>query len=67
MGHHFLPSEPTKWNIEDIYEFICSLPGCQGITEEFCSWETDEQTLLLLKEDHLISAMDIEDLHASTS
>lgn len=27
MGHHFLPSEPTKWNVEDVYEFIRSLPG----------------------------------------
>lgn len=27
IGHHFLPSEPTKWNVEDVYEFIHSLPG----------------------------------------
>lgn len=27
IGHHFLPSEPTKWNVEDVYEFIRSLPG----------------------------------------
>jgi hypothetical protein len=27
VGHHFLPSEPTKWNVEDVYEFIRSLPG----------------------------------------
>ena len=27
MGHHFLPSEPTKWNVDDVYEFIRSLPG----------------------------------------
>lgn len=27
MGHHYLPNEPTKWNVEDVYEFIRSLPG----------------------------------------
>ncbi|NXP63038.1 PHC2 protein, partial [Chloropsis cyanopogon] len=27
LGHRFLPSEPSKWNVEDVYEFIRSLPG----------------------------------------
>ncbi|NWI70241.1 PHC2 protein, partial [Todus mexicanus] len=27
IGHRFLPSEPSKWNVEDVYEFIRSLPG----------------------------------------
>lgn len=27
MERHFLRSEPTKWNVEDVYEFIHSLPG----------------------------------------
>ncbi|KAM5323425.1 polyhomeotic-like protein 2 isoform 3-T3 [Glossophaga mutica] len=30
MGHHFLPSEPTKWNVEDVYEFIRSLPAVRS-------------------------------------
>ncbi|XP_022430865.1 polyhomeotic-like protein 2 isoform X1 [Delphinapterus leucas] len=60
MGHHFLPSEPTKWNVEDVYEFIRSLPGCQEIAEEFRAQEIDGQALLLLKEDHLMSAMNIK-------
>ncbi|XP_008053926.1 polyhomeotic-like protein 2 [Carlito syrichta] len=60
MGHHFLPCEPTKWNVEDVYEFIRSLPGCQEIAEEFRAQEIDGQALLLLKEDHLMSAMNIK-------
>lgn len=56
-GHHFLPSEPTQWNVEDVYEF--SLPGCQEIAEEFRAQGIDGQALLLLKEDHLMSAKNI--------
>lgn len=36
LGHRFLPSEPSKWNVEDVYEFIRSLPGeeCPGTDRE---------------------------------
>ncbi|RMB89717.1 hypothetical protein DUI87_33914 [Hirundo rustica rustica] len=60
LGHRFLPSEPNKWNVEDVYEFIRSLPGCQEIAEEFRAQEIDGQALLLLKEDHLMSTMNIK-------
>uniref|UniRef100_A0A8V0Z2E9 Polyhomeotic homolog 2 n=1 Tax=Gallus gallus TaxID=9031 RepID=A0A8V0Z2E9_CHICK len=60
IGHRFLPSEPSKWNVEDVYEFIRSLPGCQEIAEEFRAQEIDGQALLLLKEDHLMSTMNIK-------
>ncbi|XP_061542820.1 polyhomeotic-like protein 2b [Phycodurus eques] len=56
----FLPNDPTKWNVEEVYEFICSLPGCQEIADEFRSQEIDGQALLLLKEDHLMSTMNIK-------
>ncbi|CAN2387953.1 Polyhomeotic homolog 2 (Drosophila) [Pristimantis euphronides] len=59
-NHNFLPSDPTKWNVEDVYEFIRSLPGCQEISEEFRAQEIDGQALLLLKEDHLMSTMNIK-------
>ncbi|XP_077312118.1 polyhomeotic-like protein 2 isoform X1 [Lithobates pipiens] len=60
MNHTFLPSDPTKWNVEDVYEFIRALPGCQEISEEFRAQEIDGQAMLLLKEDHLMSAMNIK-------
>uniref|UniRef100_A0A1A8BDU4 Polyhomeotic-like 2a n=3 Tax=Nothobranchius TaxID=28779 RepID=A0A1A8BDU4_NOTKA len=56
----FLPNDATKWNVEEVYEFICSLPGCQEIADEFRSQEIDGQALLLLKEDHLMSTMNIK-------
>ncbi|XP_072333887.1 polyhomeotic-like protein 2 isoform X1 [Scyliorhinus torazame] len=60
IAHHFLPSDATKWNVEDVCEFIRSLPGCQEIADEFRTQEIDGQALLLLKEDHLMSAMNIK-------
>ncbi|XP_013880222.1 polyhomeotic-like protein 2 [Austrofundulus limnaeus] len=58
--HSFLPSDPAGWDIEDVYEFISSLPGCLDIAEEFRSQEIDGQALLLLKEDHLMGTMNIK-------
>lgn len=37
-----------------------SFPGCQEIAEEFRAQEIDGQALLLLKEDHLMSNMNIK-------
>ncbi|XP_047453527.1 polyhomeotic-like protein 2 [Mugil cephalus] len=58
--HDFLLSDPGQWNIQDVYAFISSLPGCLEIAEEFRSQEIDGQALLLLKEDHLMGAMNIK-------
>ncbi|KAM7405449.1 hypothetical protein PAMP_012711 [Pampus punctatissimus] len=60
LAHRFLPSDPGQWNVEDVYVFICSLPGCLEIAEEFRSQEIDGQALLLLKEDHLMGTMNIK-------
>ncbi|XP_072237766.1 polyhomeotic-like protein 2b [Leuresthes tenuis] len=60
LCERFLPNDPTKWNVEEVYEFIRSLPGCQEIADEFRSQEIDGQALLLLKEDHLMSTMNIK-------
>ncbi|KAM8913055.1 polyhomeotic-like protein 1 isoform 3-T4 [Lycaon pictus] len=56
----FLSSNPSRWSVEEVYEFIASLQGCQEIAEEFRSQEIDGQALLLLKEEHLMSAMNIK-------
>ncbi|XP_061438993.1 polyhomeotic-like protein 1 isoform X2 [Rhineura floridana] len=56
----FLSSNPSCWSVEEVYEFIASLQGCQEIAEEFRSQEIDGQALLLLKEEHLMSAMNIK-------
>ncbi|KAM8776865.1 polyhomeotic-like protein 1 isoform 1-T1 [Rhynchonycteris naso] len=56
----FLSSNPSRWSVEEVYEFIASLQGCQEIAEEFRSQEIDGQALLLLKEEHLMTAMNIK-------
>ncbi|XP_051568662.1 polyhomeotic-like protein 2 isoform X2 [Myxocyprinus asiaticus] len=60
LSQHFLPCDPTKWNVQEVFEFIRSLPGCQEIADEFRTQEIDGQAMLLLKEDHLMSAMNIK-------
>ncbi|KAK7884468.1 hypothetical protein WMY93_027591 [Mugilogobius chulae] len=59
-SHRLLPPDPAHWNVDQVYDFICSLPGCLDIAEEFRSQEIDGQALLLLKEDHLMGAMNIK-------
>lgn len=59
-GFSLLPTDPGQWNVEQVYHFICSLPGCLDIAEEFRSQEIDGQALLLLKEDHLMGTMNIK-------
>lgn len=60
LPHSFLSSDPSQWNIEDVYEFISSQPGGLEIAEEFRSQEIDGQALMLLKEDHLMGTMNIK-------
>ncbi|XP_039193699.1 polyhomeotic-like protein 3 isoform X4 [Crotalus tigris] len=55
-----MQSVPSGWTVEDVWAFIHSLPGCQDIADEFRAQEIDGQALLLLKEDHLMSAMNIK-------
>ncbi|NP_001090424.1 polyhomeotic homolog 1 S homeolog [Xenopus laevis] len=56
----FLSSNPSHWSVEEVYEFISSLQGCQDLAEDFRSQEIDGQALLLLKEEHLMSALNIK-------
>ncbi|XP_066565031.1 polyhomeotic-like protein 3 [Amia ocellicauda] len=53
-------TDPTLWSVDEVCAFIYTLPGCQDIAEEFRSQEIDGQALLLLTEDHLMSAMNIK-------
>ena len=43
--------------VADVYKFIKALPGCSDYADEFENQEIDGQALMLLKEDHLMSAM----------
>ena len=43
-----------------MYNFIRTLPGCGPYCEEFLKQEIDGQALMLLKEDHLMTAMSMK-------
>ncbi|XP_072544637.1 polyhomeotic-like protein 3 isoform X2 [Salminus brasiliensis] len=55
-----LDCSPALWSVEQVCSFIASLPGCQDMVGEFRSQEIDGQALLLLTEEHLMSAMNIK-------
>ena len=46
-----------KWSVTQVCDFIKNLPGCSDYAEDFKLQEIDGQALLLLKENHLVSAM----------
>lgn len=59
----FIPpggKNPLKWSVQDVYEFVRNLQGCTEYADEFRSQEIDGQALMLLKEDHLMSAMNMK-------
>ena len=51
---------PLKWNVTEVCDFIKNLPGCGEYVEDFAQQEIDGQALMLLKADHLMSAMSIK-------
>jgi hypothetical protein len=51
---------PLKWNVGEVCDFIKALPGCSEYVEEFAAQEIDGQALMLLKADHLMTAMAIK-------
>ncbi|KAI5091971.1 polyhomeotic-like protein 3 isoform X2 [Silurus meridionalis] len=53
-------SRPAQWTVDQVWSFISNLPGCQDIAESFRAQEIDGQALLLLTEDHLMSAMNVK-------
>lgn len=44
----------------EVCDFIKTLPGCADYVEDFAIQEIDGQALMLLKEDHLMSAMSMK-------
>ncbi|KAM3596201.1 uncharacterized protein V6R79_010232 [Siganus canaliculatus] len=55
-----LPPSPGQWSVEEVSQFISSLQGCEELAAQFLSQEIDGQALLLLKEEHLMSTMNIK-------
>ncbi|KAK9513960.1 hypothetical protein VZT92_027454 [Zoarces viviparus] len=57
---NFLSATPAQWSVEEVCRFISSLQGCEELAAQFLSQEIDGQALMLLREDHLISTMNIK-------
>ncbi|XP_037650010.1 polyhomeotic-like protein 1 isoform X2 [Sebastes umbrosus] len=55
-----LPASPGQWSVDEVSQFISSLQGCEELASQFLSQEIDGQALLLLKEEHLMSTMNIK-------
>ncbi|XP_064870673.1 polyhomeotic-like protein 3 [Oncorhynchus nerka] len=53
-------SLPAQWSVEQVWDFIHTLPGCVEVAEAFRVQEIDGQALLLLTEDHLMTSMNIK-------
>lgn len=53
-------NNPLKWNVTQVCDFVKNLPGCSDYVEDFQLQEIDGQALMLLKADHLMSAMAIK-------
>ncbi|XP_031652419.1 protein PRRC2C isoform X2 [Oncorhynchus kisutch] len=51
---------PAQWSVEQVWDFIHTLPGCVDVAEAFRVQEIDGQALLLLTEDHLMTSMNIK-------
>ncbi|KAJ8354984.1 hypothetical protein SKAU_G00225510 [Synaphobranchus kaupii] len=59
-GAHFLSGSPSHWSVDEVCQFISSLQGCEDLAGQFLSQEIDGQALLLLREEHLMSTMNIK-------
>ena len=55
-----LANNPLKWSVTQVCDFVKNLPGCSDYVEDFQLQEIDGQALMLLKADHLMSAMAIK-------
>lgn len=48
---------PTKWTVQDVYDFINNLEGCSGCADEFRVHEIDGQALMFINEEHIITIL----------
>ncbi|XP_074860715.1 sterile alpha motif domain-containing protein 7 [Carettochelys insculpta] len=49
-----------KWTVDDVYNFIISLPGCSDYAQIFKAHAIDGETLPLLTEEHLLDTMGLK-------
>ncbi|XP_018609037.1 sterile alpha motif domain-containing protein 7 isoform X2 [Scleropages formosus] len=66
-AHSFLNGEEIsstedlrKWTVDDVYNFISSIPSCSEYAQTFKDHMIDGETLPLLTEDHLLDTMGLK-------
>lgn len=51
---------PSRWTVDNVCKYIESLPDSKSFAADFRKQEIDGSALILLKEDHLISTLNIK-------
>ncbi|KAG8511504.1 Sterile alpha motif domain-containing protein 7 [Galemys pyrenaicus] len=59
-GNTSLDEDIQKWTVNDVHNFIGSLPGCSDYAQVFKDHAIDGETLPLLTEEHLRSTMGLK-------
>lgn len=52
-------NSPEKWTVDEVAQYISGIPGCENMAEKFRHHEIDGGALFLIKEHHLMMAMDV--------
>lgn len=60
QSHKDPPHAALKWNVNQVSEFIRSIPGCAMYAEEFILQEVDGEALILIRPEHLVMAMSMK-------
>ncbi|XP_004591369.2 sterile alpha motif domain-containing protein 7 [Ochotona princeps] len=58
--HLCLDADIQKWTVDDVHNFISSLPGCSDYAQVFKDHAIDGETLPLLTEEHLRGTMGLK-------
>ncbi|KAH8018851.1 hypothetical protein HPB51_012805 [Rhipicephalus microplus] len=53
-------NSPEKWTVDDVVQYVSGIRGCENMAEKFRHHEIDSGALFLIKEHHLMMALNIK-------
>ena len=56
----WLTSNPYTWSSHQVAYFICMIDGCERYGQLFLNEQVDGEALLLLREEHLLSILNLK-------
>lgn len=56
----WLTSNPYSWSSHQVAYFICMIDGCERYGQLFLNEQVDGEALLLLREEHLLSLLNLK-------